>query len=124
MSNTVNDLFNPIGAVVTTPRNTDLYKVSFKDGKNGVYNSVIRFIPFYLNPSKNIMQKYTSWVKNPITQKGMYVDDPRAVGQPSPVVELFFELKKTGIAAYQDYGKNYLSSKLNYASLVQVHFLI
>lgn len=120
MSNTVNDLFNPTGAVVTTPRNTDLYKVSFKDGKNGVYNSVIRFIPFYLNPSKNIMQKYTSWVKNPITQKGMYVDDPRAVGQPSPVVELFFELKKTGIAAYQDYGKNYLSSKLNYASLVQI----
>lgn len=120
MSNTVNDLFNPTGAVVTTPRNTDLYKVSYKDGKNGVYNSVVRFIPFYLNPSKNIMQKYTSWVKNPLTQKGMYVDDPRAVGQPSPVVELFFELKKTGIQTYIDYGKNYLSSKLNYSSLVQI----
>lgn len=120
MSNTVNDLFNPTGAVVTAPRNTDLYKVSYKDGKNGFYNSVVRFIPFYLNPSKNIMQKYTSWVKNPLTQKGMYVDDPRAVGQPSPVVELFFELKKTGIQAYMDYGKQYLSSKLNYSSLVQI----
>ncbi len=120
MSNTVNDLFNPTGAVETTQRNTDIYKVSFKDGKNGVYNSVIRFIPFYANPAKNIMKKYTSWVKNPITQKGMYVDDAREVGHPSPAVELYFELNNTKIASYQDLAKNYLSSKLNYASLVQI----
>lgn len=120
MSNTINDLFNPTGATVMPARNTEIYKISYKDGKNGVYNSVVRFVPFYLNPTKNIMQKYTSWVKNPISQKGMYVDDPRAVGQPSPVVSLFFELKNTGIPTYMDYAKQYLSSKLSYASLVQV----
>lgn len=118
--NTLNDLFNPTGATVDAPKNTDIYKVSYKDSKSGVYNSVIRFIPFYANPQKSIMKKYTSWVKNPLTQKGMYIDDPRCVGQSSPVVELFFELKKTGIATYVDYAKNYLSSKMSCASLVQI----
>ena len=120
-SNTINDLFNPVGAVEPESKiNTDVYKVSYKDGQNEVYSAVVRFVPFYANPAKNIMRKYTSWVKNPITQKGMYVDDPREVGQPSPVVDLFFELKNTKIATYEDYAKNYLSSKLNCSALVQI----
>lgn len=119
-NNTINDLFNPTGAVETEQKNTDVYKVSFKDGANKIYTSVIRFIPWHANPSKNIMKKYTSWVKNPMTQKGMYVDDPREIGQPSPVVDLFFELKNTKIPTYEDYAKNYLSSKLNYSALVQI----
>lgn len=121
MSNTtINDLFHPKGASEPEQKNSDVYKVSYKDNPNKVYTAVIRFIPWHANPSKNIMEKYTSWVKNPMTQKGMYVDDLKKLGQPSPVVDLFFELKNTKIPTYEDYAKNYLSSKFNCSALVQI----
>lgn len=114
-------LFNPTGVTEQPVRgNAEQYKVSYKDGKNGVYKSVIRFIPNYADPSKCIMGKNVSFVKNPTTQKGMYVDDPRSIGEFSPVTDMFFKLRNTGIAAYQDYAKTYLGSKQQYASLVQI----
>ena len=114
------DLFSPIGATKEEKQNTEQYKVSFKDGNNGVYRSVVRFIPNYMDPSKCTMIKNVSWVKNPITQKGMYVDDPRSVGQPSPVTDMYFNLYNTKIATYVDWAKQYLGSKKQYASLVQI----
>jgi hypothetical protein len=66
------------------------------------------------------MIKSVSWVKNPITQKGMYVDDPRSVGQPSPVTDMYFNLYNTQIATYVDWAKAHLGSKKQYASLVQI----
>jgi len=115
------NLFNPKGVTEQPVRgNTEQYKVSYKDGKNGVYKSVIRFIPNYADTSKNIMSKNVSFVKNPTTQKGMYVDDPRSIGEYSPVTDMFFKLRNTGIAAYVDYAKTYLGSKQQYASLVQI----
>lgn len=113
-------LFSPVGATKEEKQNTETYKVSFKDGKNGVYRSVIRFIPNYVDPSRCTMIKSVSWVKNPITQKGMYVDDPRSVGQPSPVTDMYFNLYNTQIATYVDWAKSHLGSKKQYASLVQI----
>ena len=70
----INSLFNPKGVTDQTQKgNTEVYKVSYKEGKNGVYRSIIRFIPNFADPSKNIMSKNVSFVKNPITQKAMYV---------------------------------------------------
>ena len=117
---TSKDLFNPVGATKEEKQNTEQYKVSFKEGKNGVYRSVVRFIPNYANPSKCTMIKSVSWVKNPITQKGMYVDDPRVVGKPSPVTEMYFNLYNTQIETYVGWAKQYLGSKKQYASLVQI----
>lgn len=117
---TSRDLFNPVGATKEEKQNTEQYKVSFKEGKNGVYRSVVRFIPNYANPSKCTMIKAVSWVKNPITQKGMYVDDPRVVGKPSPVTEMYFNLYNTQIETYVGWAKQYLGSKKQYASLVQI----
>lgn len=115
-----NKLFSPVGAMKEEKTNTEQYKVSFKEGKNGVYRSVIRFIPNYADPSRCTMIKSVSWVKNPITQKGMYVDDPRSVGQPSPVTDMYFKLYNTQIATYVDWAKAHLGSKKQYASLVQI----
>ena len=114
------DLFSPIGVKKEEKQNTEQYKVSFKEGKNGVYRSVIRFIPNYADPSRCTMIKSVYWVKNPITQKGMYVDDPRSVGQHSPVAEMYSNLYNTKIATYVDWAKQYLGYKKQYASLVQI----
>ena len=48
-------LFSPVGATKEEKTSTEQYKVSFKDGKNGVYRSVIRFIPNYADPSSCTM---------------------------------------------------------------------
>jgi hypothetical protein len=114
-------LFNP-QSVVEQPsaRNLDEYKVNFKDGKGGIYDAVVRFIPNVADPSKCIMAKQISWVKNPVTQKGMYVDDPRSVGQFSPIVDMFFKCRNTNNAQIQEFGKAHLSTKQQYAALVQI----
>ena len=124
MANTdLSKLFNPQAAVVESPqavRNTDEYKVSFKDGKGGIYESIIRFVPWYADPDKSIIAKTVSYVKNPITQQGVYVDDPRTVGSFSPIIDMFFKFYNSGNAVFQDFGKKHLSSKTQYAALVQI----
>ena len=124
MANTdLSKLFNPQAAVVESPqavRNTDEYKVSFKDGKGGIYESIIRFVPWYADPDKSIIAKTVSYVKNPITQQGIYVDDPRTVGSFSPIIDMFFKFYNSGNAVFQDFGKKHLSSKTQYAALVQI----
>lgn len=112
-------LFNPKG-LEQPVKNTDEYKVSFKDGKGGVYESVVRFIPYVADPNKSCMTKQVSWVKNPLTQKGMYVDDPRSIGEYSPIIDMFFKCRNTNNAAVQDFGKAHLSSREQYAALVQI----
>ena len=124
MANTdLSKLFNPQAAVVESPqavRNTDEYKVSFKDGKGGIYESIIRFVPWYADPDKSIIAKTVSYVKNPITQQGVYVDDPRTVGSFSPIIDMFFKFYNSGNAVFQEFGKKHLSSKTQYAALVQI----
>ena len=115
-------LFNPQSVVEapTASRNADEYKVNFKDGKGGIYESVVRFIPNVADPTKCIMAKQISWVKNTVTQKGIYVDDPRSVGEFSPVVDMFFKCRNTNNAQIQEFGKAHLSTKQQYAALVQI----
>ena len=115
-------LFNPQSVVEapTASRNVDEYKVNFKDGKGGIYESVVRFIPNVADPTKCIMAKQISWVKNPVTQKGIYVDDPRSVGEFSPVVDMFFKCRNTNNAQIQEFGKAHLSTKQQYAARVQI----
>ena len=121
MSTNLKDLFNP-GGIETpaTSRNTDEYKVSFKEGKGGVYTSVIRFVPYAANPAKSIMYKQVSYVKNPISNQAVYVDDPRSIGQRSPIVDMFFQCWNTNNAQIREFGKNHLSTKDQYAALVQI----
>ena len=115
-----NDLFNPGGVNAPVARNTDEYKVSYKDGKGGIYESVVRFIPYVNDPAKSLMTKQVSWVKNPVSKKGMYVDDPRTIGEYSPIIDMFFKFRNSGNAQLQEFGKEYLSTKLQYAALVQI----
>ena len=115
-------LFNPQSVVEapTASRNVDEYKVNFKDGKGGIYESLVRSIPNVADPTKCIMAKQISWIKNPVTQKGIYVDDPRSVGEFSPVVDMFFKCRNTNNAQIQEFGKAHLSTKQQYAALVQI----
>ena len=119
MNGNLANLFNP-KSLEEPVKNTDEYKVSFKNGKGGVYESVVRFIPYVVDPTKSCMAKQVSWVKNPVTQKGMYVDDPRSVGEYSPIIDMFFKCRNTNNVTIQEFGKNHLSTRDQYSALVQI----
>lgn len=119
MSN-FDDLFNPNVEQAAVQKNSELYKVSAKNGINGVYRSVIRFIPWYVEPHSSAVSKTVAWVKNPATQQGMYVDDPKSNGQHSPISDMYWNLYNTKNKTYQDFAKAHLGSKQQWASLVQI----
>lgn len=119
MSNFQN-LFNPKTIEAPVTKNSDEYSVSFKEGKGGVYKSIVRFIPYYANPDKNIMKKITTYVTDPISGRGMLVDDPRTVGKFSPCTDMFFKFFNTKIDAFVQYGKKTFSTRTQYASLIQI----
>ena len=101
-------------------KTSELYKVSYKNGKNGVYNSIIRFIPNPKDPTKSIYKKYVAWVKNPITNVGMYVDNYSSSTKRSPITDMYFKMTNTKVKAFEDMAKACLSSKVQYASFVQI----
>ena len=117
------NLFNAKGAEMTqNSRLNDEYRVSHKDPKatGGIYRSVVRFIPFWEDPQNSSMKKFVTFVKDPITGKGISVDDPRSVGQPSPVNEMYWKLKKSGNVQLENFANENLGTTLRFASLVQI----
>lgn len=117
----VTSIFNP-GNVEAAPAkaNSEIYKVNYKEGKGNIYNAVIRFIPWVTDPSKLYFEKQVSYVKKPMTSQGIYVDDPRSIGEFSPVSDMFFKFYNTKNDAFIKYAREHLSSKQQYASLVQI----
>ena len=115
---TLSDLFNPGGIQEEKPKETEVYSVSYKKGKNNVYKSVIRFLPWYQNPSKNVFDKYVTYLKNPINKQiGRYIDNPR---EDSPVSNMYWRLVNTGDPRFVDFAKEIFASKRQYAALVQI----
>lgn len=117
------ELFNPKGATQPETRSTNEFKPDPRDKKcqTGVYTATIRFVVNPANPMKSIMTKYTAWVVNPVTQRGMYVDDPRSGGaSESPVNKLYWQLINTKRANLEQLAKQCLSTKVNHASIVQI----
>jgi hypothetical protein len=99
---------------------TDEYNPSAAKGKNNLYQSVIRFIPWYQNPkSGSIQEKWVSYLQDPITNRGRYIDCPSSVGKPSPLQDIYWKLKKSESVQEQKLADTF-SRRHSYASLIQV----
>lgn len=119
--NDFQSLFNPVGVqAVQTVKNSEVYKVSYKNGINGVYKSIIRFVPFPQNTTKCVMSKYVTWLTNPTTGQGQSIDDPKSIGQFSPATDLFFQLWNTKDPFWQKYAREHISTREQYASIIQI----
>lgn len=113
-------LFNPqVDMGEQNAKQITEYQVGADKGKGGVYQSIIRFIPWHQNPKQSIQEKWVSWLVDPITQKGRYVDCPSSVGKPSMLQEMFFKLKKSDNVNDQKKASVF-SRRHNFAALVQV----
>ncbi len=113
-------LFNPqVDMGETSKRNTEDYQVGADKGKGGVYQSIIRFIPWHKNPKNSISEKWAAWLVDPITQKGRFVDCPSSIGKQSLLQDMYWKLKKSESIQEQKKAAVF-SRRHNFAALIQI----
>ena len=111
---------NTLDAFNKPARQEDVvYRPKAADGKDNVYKAVIRFIPWYKNPKKSVIEKWTGWLEDPTTGKGRYVDCPSSIGQESPLFRMWKKLKDSENPYEREMSKVF-SRRLNCYSLVQI----
>lgn len=97
----------------------DFYKPYPENGKDGVYKSLIRFLPNVENPAKSKIHKYYVYLKDPSSGEGFSADCPSTVGKKSILKDIFWKLKNSHSAADQELAKTF-SRKEDYYSLIQI----
>jgi len=100
-------------------KDLEFYKPYPEDGKDGVYKSLIRFVPNPENPAKSKIHKYYVYLNDPVSGNGFAVDCPSTVGKKSILKDLFWKLKNSHSAADQELAKAF-SRKEDFYSLVQI----
>ena len=95
------DLFNLNTEDFTAPKagtarkvDENIYNPGPDQAQNGVYRSVIRFLPWVGDPSKSKYKKYYVRLTNPLTNERFTVDCPSSIGKPSILWTLDLELRK------------------------------
>ena len=101
-------------------KTTERYRPDAKSGKDNVYKSVIRFIPWWKDPkNKSIQSKWTCWLVDPASGDGKYVDCPSTIGQKSLIQDVYWKLKKSESVAEQKLADQF-SRRQTFAALVQI----
>jgi len=113
------NLFNPQVDMGDSKKLTDDYQVGADKGKNGVYQSIIRFVPWYQNPKNSIQEKWVSWLVDPVTLKGRFIDCPSSVGKQSLLQDMYWKLKKSESVQEQKKA-DVFSRRQNFSTLIQI----
>lgn len=120
MEENFDQLFNPqVDMGDSSNKPTEDYQVGADKGKAGVYQSIIRFIPWHKNPTNSIIEKWVSWLVDPITQRGRFVDCPSSIGKQSLLQDMYWKLKKSESVQEQKKA-DIFSRRHNFATLIQV----
>lgn len=96
------------------------FKPSAKKGQNGVYKAVVRFVPHTDDPNnKSVLQKFSCWLTNPVTNTRKEIDCPSTVGEPDPIQNTFFALRNSANPILKENSKHF-SRRQSFTSMVQV----
>jgi hypothetical protein len=122
------DLFNlntdDFTGKAASQRKTDdnIYNPGPDQGQNGIYKSIIRFIPWVGDPSKSKYKKYAAKLINPLTNERLLVDCPSTNGSPSILWSLDMELKKlaTDEPSIVEEIKKYYNRYYNFYSCIYI----
>jgi hypothetical protein len=119
------DIFNLSADSLVTKVNAksekdlEFYKPYPENGKDGVYKSLIRFVPNPVDPSKSKIHKYYVYLNDPVSGESFSVDCPSTVGKKSILKDIFWKLKNSHSAADQEMAKSF-SRKEDFYSLIQI----
>jgi len=96
-----------------------IYKPYPELGKDGVYKSLVRFLPNITNPKKSKVHQYYVWLKDPVDGANHKAICPSTVGKKSILKDLYWKLKNSPSAKDQEISKAF-SRKEDFYSLIQV----
>jgi hypothetical protein len=96
-----------------------IYKPYPELGKDGVYKSLVRFLPNITNPKKSKIHQYYVWLKDPVDGANHKAICPSTVGKKSVLKDLYWKLKNSASAKDQEISKAF-SRKEDFYSLIQV----
>jgi hypothetical protein len=119
------DIFNLSADVLVTKVNSktekdlEFYKPYPENGKDGVYKSLIRFVPNSADPAKSKIHKYYVYLNDPVSGESFSADCPSTVGKKSILKDLFWKLKNSHSAADQELAKSF-SRKEDFFALIQI----
>lgn len=99
-------------------RDSVFYSPKAKDGADGTYKALIRFMPNIKNPKQPIVRKFTYWLEGP-DGKGQNFDSPSTVGEKCPIQQTFYRLKNSESAADRRMAEK-LKRKEQFYSLIKV----
>ena len=97
----------------------NLYKPSPENGRNGTYNAIIRFVPFWKEPKKSLINKWTYFLEDPVSGKKRTVDCPSTENEKSVLRDMFFKLYKSNSVREKELAEKFKRKKTCY-SLVYV----
>lgn len=117
------DIFNLGVEDVNTHQETEssvkeVYKPTADDGKDGTYKALIRFVPNPANPRNSLVQKYVHWLVDS-GGDGRLVDSPSTIGEPCPIADAFFKLRKSDSAVDRKSSEK-LKRRQQYYSLIKI----
>jgi hypothetical protein len=119
------DIFNLDAESLVTPtkkegsKDLEFYKPYPEDGKDGVYKSLVRFLPNVADAQKSKIHKYYVYLSDPASGNGFSVDCPSTVGKKSILKDIFWKLQNSNSAADKELSKKF-SRKEDYYSLIQI----
>jgi hypothetical protein len=122
MENFNDDIFNLSPESFINPdkkKVQSFYQPQADEGREGVYKSVVRFLPFHKNPNKSKIQKYYVWINNVQDGEAFSVDCPSTVGKKSILKDTYWKLKNSQSASEQALAENFSRAE-NFYSLVQI----
>lgn len=94
------------------------YSPKAKDGTDGTYKALIRFMPNIKNPKQPIIRKFTYWLESP-DGKGQNFDSPSTVGEKCPIQQAFYRLKNSESAVDRKMAEK-LKRREQFYSLIKV----
>jgi hypothetical protein len=117
------DIFNlGVDAVdthaVQTTSNSEVYKPTADDGKDGTYKALIRFVPNPKNPRNSLVKKYVHWLTD-ASGEGKLVDSPTSIGEKCPIADAFWKLRKSDSAVDRKISEK-LKRREQYYALIKI----
>jgi hypothetical protein len=109
---------NDIDLYKREKKDSVFYSPKAKDGADGTYKALIRFMPNVKNPKQPIVRKFTYWLESP-DGKGSNFDSPSTVGEKCPIQQAFYRLKNSESAADRRMAEK-LKRKEQFYSLIKV----
>lgn len=96
------------------------WRPSFKNAPNKTYTALIRFVPWWQNPSESILEKFSCYLENPYQPgTGRTIDCPSSIGEKDPIGDTFWSLRNSGNAVNEQNAKKF-SRTQKYSMLVQI----